>query len=47
MYPECDMKRWEYCDNSVILANANYYYTKEQVDRLIDEKIAEALRNQG
>lgn len=35
IYPEVDMNRWEYCDNSVILANAEYYYTKEQTDELI------------
>lgn len=33
--PCCDMKRWEYCDNSVILANADYYYTKEETEELI------------
>lgn len=38
IYPDCDMKRWEYCDNTVVLGNAEYYYTKEQVDK----KIAEA-----
>ena len=37
IYPDCDMKRWEYCDNTVVLANADYYYTKEQVDDLIDD----------
>lgn len=36
IYPDCDMNRWEYCDNSVILANADYYYTKEETDALID-----------
>lgn len=35
VYPDCDMKRWEYCDNSVILANADYYYTKEETEELI------------
>ena len=35
--PDCDMKRWEYCDNTVVLANADYYYTKEQVEDLIDD----------
>lgn len=37
IYPDCDMKRWEYCDSTVVLANADYYYTKEQVDDLIDD----------
>ena len=35
--PDCDMKRWEYCNNSVILANADYYYTKKEVEDLIDD----------
>lgn len=37
IYPDCDMKRWEYCDNTVVLANADYYYTKEQVDEKIED----------
>lgn len=37
IYPDCDMKRWEYCDNTVVLANADYYYTKKQVENLIDD----------
>ena len=37
IYPDCDMKRWEYCDSTVVLANADYYYTKEQVENLIDD----------
>lgn len=31
------MKRWESCDNTVVLANAEYYYTKKQVEDLIDD----------
>lgn len=34
--PEYDLERWSYCDNSVVLANADYYYTKEQTEKLID-----------
>lgn len=37
IYPDCDMKRWEYCDNTVVLANADSYYTKKQVEDLIDD----------
>lgn len=37
IYPDCDMKRWEYCDNTVVLANADAYYTKKQVEDLIDD----------
>lgn len=36
IYPDCDMRRWEYCDNTVVMANAEWYYTKEQTDELID-----------
>ena len=37
IHPDCDMKRWEYCDNTVVLANADAYYTKNQVEDLIDD----------
>lgn len=37
IYPDCDINRWEYCDNTVVLANADYYYTKEQVDKKIED----------
>lgn len=37
IFPDCDIKRWEYCDNTVVLANADYYYTKEQVDKKIED----------
>ena len=36
IYPDCDMRRWEWCDNSVVMANADYYYTKQQTDELLD-----------
>ena len=36
IYPDCDMRRWEYCDNTVVLANADNYYTKEETEELID-----------
>ena len=35
IYPDCDMKRWE-CAPSSIIANADNYYTKAQVDELIE-----------
>lgn len=37
IYPEQDMNRWEYCDSTIVLANADYYYTKEQVDDIIED----------
>lgn len=39
IHPTCDMNRWEYCDNTVVLANADYYYTKEQVDEKIEDAV--------
>ena len=33
--PEYDLERWSYCDNSVVLANADYYYTRQQTEELI------------
>ena len=36
IYPDCDMNRWSYCDNTVVLGNADYYYTKEQTNELIE-----------
>ena len=35
IYPDCDMNRWEYCDNTVVLGNADYYYTKQETNELI------------
>ena len=29
------MNRWEYCDNTVVLGNADYYYTKQETNELI------------
>lgn len=37
IYPDCDMNRWEYCDNTVVLANAADYYTKQQTEKLIED----------
>ena len=36
IYPEQDLDRWSYCDNTVVLANADYYFTKEQTEKLIE-----------
>lgn len=35
IYPQSDMTRWESCPSSII-ADANNYYTKHQVDELIE-----------
>ena len=36
IYPEQDLDRWSYCDNTVVLANAEYYYTRQQTEELIE-----------
>ena len=35
--PEMDMKRWEVQQTVTVLANADYYYTKTQVDKMVDD----------
>ena len=35
--PETDMKRWCVQKTVTILANADYYYTKTEVDKLLEE----------
>lgn len=35
--PSDTMESWSHCDTHVILANADYYYTKKQVEDLIDD----------
>ena len=38
IYPDIDLNRWEVENNcNVVLANADYYYTKGQVDKKIDD----------
>lgn len=34
--PSDTMESWSHCDTHVILANADYYYTKQQVEEMID-----------
>ena len=35
IYPDCDCKRWE-VSNSIELADADNYYTKPQIDEIVD-----------
>ena len=35
--PSDTMESWSHCDTHVILENADYYYTKKQVDDLIED----------
>lgn len=38
VYPDADMRRWSVDTNcGVVLANSDYYYTKEQTDKLIED----------
>lgn len=32
-----ELKKWSISDRTVILANADYYYTKYQVDKLLED----------
>lgn len=34
--PSDTMQNWTHCDTHVILANADYYYTKQQVEKMIE-----------
>ena len=36
LFPDCDMRAWEICDSSVVLANADNFYSKQQTDELLD-----------
>lgn len=36
IYPDCDMNRWESCP-STALANADNYYTKHQIDEMLED----------
>ena len=42
---EKELKTWEVSDRTVILANADYYYTKYQVDKLLED-LKEEIINQ-
>ncbi len=35
--PDVDMKRWAVQQTITVLANADYYYTKTEVDKLLEE----------
>ena len=41
--PETDMKRWCVQKTVTILANADYYYTKTEVDKLLEEITASGV----
>ncbi len=44
--PEMDLKRWAVQQTISILANADYYYTKTEVDNIISRVIEEGLTPQ-
>lgn len=35
--PDLDFKRWAVAQTVTVLANADYYYTKDEVDKLLEE----------
>lgn len=41
--PDADMKRWCVHKTVTILANADYYYTREEVDKLLEEITASGV----
>lgn len=41
--PEEDLTRWAVCKTITVLANADYYYTKEEVNKLIEEITASGV----
>lgn len=44
IYPDCDEKRWE-CQPSTIIADADNYYTKGEIDRMVESGITPDLSN--
>ncbi len=42
IHPDCDMNRWSVRQTITLLANADYYYTKEEVDYLL-EQVSEGI----
>ena len=41
--PEVDLKRWAVQQTVTVLANADYYYTKREVDQLLQEITSSAV----
>lgn len=41
--PDTDMKRWAVQQTVTILANADYYYTKFEIDKIIEEVTASGV----
>ena len=41
--PEVDLHRWAVTQTITVLANADYYYTKAQVDKIIQDIIASSV----
>lgn len=37
IHPDCDMNRWAVRQTITLLANADYYYTKTEVDSLLEQ----------
>lgn len=43
IHPDCDMTRWAVHQTVTVLANADYYYTKDEVDYLLGQVTASGV----
>ena len=43
IHPECDLSRWAVHQTVTVLANADYYYTRDEVDYLIKQVTASGV----
>lgn len=41
--PDMDLKRWAVQQTVTVLANADYYYTKREVDKLLEDIVSSAV----
>ena len=41
--PDCDMRRWAVKQTITLLANADYYYTRDEVDNLLEQITASGV----
>lgn len=43
IHPDCDMRRWSVKQTITLLANADYYYTRDEVDSLLEQITASGV----
>lgn len=41
--PDCDLRRWAVTKTVTVLANADYYYTKDEIDYLLNQVTASGV----